>query len=243
MKRKTGKLPWRMLAILGALLFGLALSGCALGDVLRFARSLRESRPRATAIPSAATPTRLAVRTLAPLATATLRPSATPTAMSTPTPTQTATRAPGLLRLDRPSFSQLQEALTDLEPGDRFQLVLDDKTVTTEAATYLQDVEMPLTVRDLKITFEPGQVKLTAQVPLGFFNVGASATGVWRAVDCAFEAALVDLRVAGQPAPATLRDQVADALASGLATLAEAPVCFTDVILRNGEVEIIGYRE
>jgi len=102
---------------------------------------------------------------------------------------------------------------------------------------------MPLTVNDLKIMFEPGQVKLTAQVPLGFFSVGASATGVWRAVDCAFEATLVDLRVAGQPAPATLRDQVADALASGLAALADAPVCFTDVVLRHGEVEITGYRK
>lgn len=232
-----------MLAILGALLLGLALSGCALGDVFRFARSLRGSMPRATAIPSAATPTRLAVRTLVPSATATLRPSATPTTTPTSTPTQTATKAPGMLRLDRPSFAQLQQALTDLEPGDRFQIVLDDKGVTEEAATYLQDAEMPLTVRDLRIMFEPGQIKVTAQVPLGFFNIGASATGVWRAVDCAFEARLVDLRVAGQPAPATLRDQVADALASGLAALADTPVCFTDVILRSGEVEITGYRK
>jgi len=243
MKRKTGRLPWHMLAILGALLLGLALSGCALGDVYRLARSLRRGMPRTTAVPPVTTPTRLAVRTLAPSATATRQPSATPTAMSTPTPTQTATRAPGLLRLDRPSFAQLQAALTDLEAGDRFQIVLDDKRVTAEAAAALQEVEMPLTINDLKVMFEPGQVKLTAQVPLGFFSVGASATGVWRAVDCAFEARLVELRVAGQPAPATLRDQVADALASGLAALSDAPVCFTDVILRNGEVEIAGYRK
>jgi len=214
-----------------AALVGLAVIACWCSVVRRLARPTPTPRNSAAAVtmpPS--TPSAAPVR----------QPTATPKPGSVATPTIAA----GVLRLVDPPLDGLPSTLSGMPSGRRFQILLHEKYLTEQASAYIESAsELPIEIRDIMVSFSPGQVNVSGRVPLGFLRVELWVRGVWRAVSCRFEAEIVEAHVGGQPAPAALRQQAAKSLEDALKSIADAPVCFTSVEIRQGEVEISGYKK
>lgn len=180
------------------------------------------------------------------------RPTRTPTvqipratATRVPAPTRTPSQLPPeVLRLVDPAPEEINKAISELPVGGRFQILLHEKYVEEQALAYLDSgPELPIAVSDIEVDFEPGEVAVSALVPVGFLRVEALARGRWAARDCVFEVQIVKVTVAGAAAPATLREQISNLLAEGLKSLEKSPVCFTRVEIREGEVQIDGYKK
>lgn len=146
--------------------------------------------------------------------------------------------------LQDPSPEEMTDMAYNLAPGTRFTLILTEQYVTDMARTYINEVEdLPIAVQDVTVDFTSEQVLVSAKVPLGFFNVEVVAAGLWRAAACAFEAEVIDVTIAGQSAPASLREQIDPALDSALQASQNLAACFTAVELSDDRVTVRGYRE
>ena len=241
MKEDNSRLyPRKLLAALVALVC-LSLIACWCSGARRPAQTTPTPRIAAATV---------VVPTATPVTAPSRQPSATPkpavTTVSPPktAPAATPTAATGVLKLVDPPLDSVSPALGKLVANQRFQVLLHEKYVTEQASAYIESAsELPIEVRDILISFTPGQVDVSGRVPLGLLRVELFVRGVWRAASCRFEAETVEVRVAGQAAPASLRQQVAKALEDALKSIAEAPVCFTSVEIRQGEVEISGYKK
>ena len=194
---------------------------------------------RRTPVPTA---TRVAVSTPTPV---------TPTPVATlaigPTPsTQTGVPSPvqGRLDLTNPPWEGLESAFDELSPGGEFRLIFEEAYVNSLILEHMDDIpDLPLELTDLWVDFVPDQIILSATVPLGFLRVEVTATGYWRAVDCQFEAEITDLRLGGQTAPASLREQIEPLLRDGLEFSQQAPGCFTQVEITQDVLIITGYKK
>jgi len=148
------------------------------------------------------------------------------------------------LALVDPPLDELSPTLNKLPANGQFRLLLHEQYVSAQAAAYIADAkDLPVQISDVLVNFVPGAIEISGRAPLGFLRVEVFGRGAWRAESCRFVADITEVRIAGQPAPATLRDQIGKLLQDALSSLANAPVCFTQVEIRRGEVEISGYRK
>ena len=137
----------------------------------------------------------------------------------------------------------LPDVFEALPEGIEFELTATENYVNALVLEYLDDVpEMPIEIMDLTVDFVPDQVVATAIIPLGFLRVEVEATALWRAKDCAFEAEILDVSIGGQPAPATLREQVDPLLKDALEASTGIQACFTDVEITETALTIRGYK-
>jgi hypothetical protein len=231
------------LRLMGALLLGLLtlfLASCCWAGVRRSPSAT--PTPRAGAVASPALPTATLARQLTqipkPLATTVVQPSKA-------APTQPATSAPvGPLVLVDPPLDKLSSILTELPTNGQFRVTLHEQYVSEQAAGYIAAAQdLPVQINDVLVTLSPGAIEISGRAPFGFLRVEVLGRGAWRAESCRFVAEIVEVRIAGQPAPASLRDQMGKLLQDALSNIANAPVCFTRVEIRRGEVEISGYRK
>ena len=143
-----------------------------------------------------------------------------------------------------PPLDELSPILSKLPANGQFRMLLHEQYVTAQAAAYIAAAkDLPVQINDVLVNFVPGAIEISGRAPLGFLRVEVFGRGTWRAESCRFVADIAEVRIAGQPAPATLRDQLSKLLQDALSNLANAPVCFTQVEIRRGEVEISGYRK
>jgi hypothetical protein len=229
------------LCFLLATLFILAVlaSSCCLASARR--------SPQATTTPrTAGTNSTLPTATLVRPLTTIPKPLATAIPQQTKAePTKLATAAPGgpLVLVD-PPLDDLSPTLAKLPLNGQFTVLLHEQYVSAQAAAYIAAAQdLPVQISDVLVTFAPGAIEISGRAPLGFLRVEVLGRGTWRAESCRFIAEITEVRIAGQPAPASLRDQMSKLLQDALSNIANAPVCFTQVEIRRGEVEISGYRK
>ena len=206
-------------------------------------------RPVATATPTRIVAAQIATATALPTATR-VPPTTAPTATDTtaPEPTQSPTQPPATkpqaISLTDPSLETLNDAVLGLATGGTFDLILTEAYVTNMALAYLDSAEeLPLEISDVQVNFAPEQVKVSAKVPISIFSVEVVATGTWRAVDCQFEAEIVDVLIAGAAAPASIREQVEPLLQNALQASANLSACFTSVEISDDSLTISGYKQ
>lgn len=250
MRTRLGKwYPFSLLAllILALSLFGLACV-CTGGrqdtptptrvSVAAPATATRTARPSATATRALPSPTRTRVPSRTPTAQA-LLPTETLVGPASPT-----TTLPEKIELVDPELEDLDAAFAALPSGGSFKLSLSEDYVNMLALEYLDGAtNLPVDISYIEVNFVPGRVEASAILPLGFFRVEVTATGLWRAVDCKFEAEIIDVEIAGQAAPASLREQIDPLIKQGIEAAAKAPVCFTQVETTDDLLVISGYKE
>ena len=242
MRKRLGKwYPFSLLALLtlALTLFGLACV-CTGG---------RQNTPTPTQVSVAVPAT--ATRTARPRATATQAPpSSTPTKQvllptkTVAAPAKQTETLPETIELTDASPKEIDAAFKALPSGGSFELALSEDYVNTLALEYLDKAtDLPIDISDIVVDFVPDRVEVSAILPLGFFRVEVTATGHWRALNCRFEAEIVDVLIAGQAAPASLREQIDPMLKKALEASASAPVCFTQVEISDDLLRINGYKE
>ncbi|NLS76246.1 MAG: hypothetical protein GXY76_03200 [Chloroflexi bacterium] len=229
-KRSRFSLPWLGLAVLAA---ALALGGlactCAGG--------------RRTPTPTPPMPT------AKPLATATrVPPTLAPTKQAAPTQTvpqpTAAPKTPETLTLRDPKLEDVPGLFEDLDVGAKFELVLTEDYVTQQALAYLDSAtDLPMEIQDVAVKFDDEIVTINALIPLGFLRVDVQARGRWWAKDCQFQAEIIDLKIGGGAAPASLREQIEPWLIDGLKASTSLPACFTEVAIGDGELTVRGYKK
>lgn len=239
------KTHWRAIVAPLFLLTFLASSCCGIG-ARRSPSATATPRPTGASSQPTATLVRPSTTIPKPLATAVAsKPVATATlAQPKSEPTKSATAAPsGPLVLVDPPLDEISPILSELPTNGQFRILLHEQYITAQAASYIATAQdLPVQISDILVTFTPGVIEFSGRVPLGFLRVEIFGRGTWRAESCRFVAEIVEVRIAGQPAPATLRDQMSKLLQDALSNMANAPVCFTQVELRRGEAELSGYR-
>lgn len=241
----------RLYIIASLFLLGvLAASCCGIGG-RRSGVATATPRP-AGANPALPTATLVRPLTTIPKALSTVTKAATakPQATATPAsprsePTKVGTAAPSSpLALVDPPLDELSPTLSKLPTNGQFSVLLHEQYVSAQAAAYIAAAkDLPVQISDVLVNFTPGVIEISGRAPLGFLRVEVLGRGTWRAEACRFVAEINEVRIAGQPAPATLRDQISKLLQDALGNIANAPVCFTQVEIRRGEVEISGYRK
>ena len=253
MRKHLGK--WYPFALLGFLILVLTLAGLAC-----VCTGVRQNTPTPTRVSVAAPAT--ATHTAIPRASATLAPpSPTQTEMPPSTPTTqvvvptntlavpanlsvTPVVLPTTTQLTDPSPNEIDAAFRALSPGAGFVLRLNEDYVNKLALEYLDTAsDLPIDVSDILVDFISDQVEVSAIIPFGFFRVEVTATGHWRAVNCKFEAEILDVLIAGQDAPASLREQIDPMLKEALEVSASAPVCFSQVEITGDMLVISGHKE
>jgi hypothetical protein len=175
-------------------------------------------------------------------------PTLSPTKQATPTPTAppfTATpKAPETLTLRDPKLEDVPGLFEDLDVGAKFELVLTDGYVTKQALDYLDSAtDLPMDIQDVAVKFDDEVVTINALLPLGFLRVDVQARGRWWAKDCQFQAEIIDLKIGGGAAPASLRQQIEPWLIDGLKASTSLPACFTEVAIGDGTLTVRGYKK
>jgi hypothetical protein len=170
-----------------------------------------------------------------------------PVQETTPEPTTTPQKTPEsshIVRWENPQPEELGQESADLAPGTRFELVLTEDYVTDMTQEYLSQVDsLPVDISNITVDFTADQIKANGQVPAGFLKLAVTATGHWKAVDCEFQAEIVDLRIGGQKAPASLREQADRAVQSALEASTNLAACFTAIEIDDTTLTVKGYRE
>lgn len=232
--------------LLGLIVLGALLSALGLVCALTARRQPTEPTRRPTVRVLAATHTPRPTATLKPPSPTHTKPQATPTPTSTSLPKEEPTQVatPETLRLVDPAPEELSKIIAELPSGVSLEMLFHEKYVEEQALVYLDsDPELPLPVGDIEVIFEPGEVTVSAIIPLGFLRVEALARSHWTTSSCRLDVDITEVEIGGAAAPATLRKQVMDMVDEGLEGLAKAPLCFTRVQVRDGEIEVAGYKK
>ena len=196
------------------------------------------------------TPTRAAIAATAkpePTATqvhATTVPTKQVAPTRQPTPIPATPTTPKTLTLKDPKLEDVPGIFEGLEVEAKFELILTDDYVTQQALAYLDSApDLPLEIKDIEVVFDDGVVTINALIPLGFLRVDVTARGRWWAADCQFQAEIIDLKIGGGTAPASLREQIEPLLKDGLKASTTLPACFTDVAIGDGMLTVQGYKK